>query len=138
MHDDGQVVFTRDLKLADEHLPLSCGIESLDVEIQADLADGDGAVSVEPGGQFGQMLLSMRVDHQRVQPVSGEGTFTRRTQNLDGLPVSAVDRRYDPAPHAGLAGSSEHRAAVAVERAVVQMRVGVYQIEHVSQRPVGL
>jgi hypothetical protein len=138
MHDDGQIVFFGDFQLADENLALPRRIEAFDVEIQPNLADRDGAMSVEPGRQFGQVLIAMGADKQGVKAIRREGAFTRRTQNLDGLPVSPIDRRYDPAPHAGLAGPAEHRDAVFVERVVVQMRVGVYQIEHVSQRPVGL
>jgi len=93
---------------------------------------------MQPVRQFGEVLVTMGVDHERVQPIGGISTFTRGTQALDGLPVSPVDRWYDPAPDAGVAGSPEHRAPVVVERTVVEVRVRIYQIEHVSQRPVGL
>lgn len=67
-----------------------------------------------------------------MQPVRWMSPFTHPAQTLDGLPVSPVDGRYDPAPHAGIASPLEHGVTVSIERVVVQVGMSVDQVRHVG------
>src|SRR3546814_5044064 len=51
MHDHRQVMLAGQLQLPGEVMPLQIAIECVQVEIQADLADGDRTVFVQPGRQ---------------------------------------------------------------------------------------
>jgi len=54
---------------------------------------------------------------------------------LDPFPVPAVDRGNDPAPHTRIERSPEHGVAVTIERRVIQVCVGIYEVEHVGVMP---
>ena len=127
---DRQVVFFRDVQLLDKQLALSFGVEALDIEIEPYLAHGDGLPGFQPRWQLFEMFVTVMGQKQRVQPIGRINAFTRCRQMLDGFPVSAIDGRYDPAPHARLGGPLEHGAAIGIKRAVVKVGVGVYQFMH--------
>ncbi len=126
-----QIEVDRQLQLPFEQGLLAGVVRVVDVEIQADLADGAelrlAVQALQPVGEGCQVLVAVLLQEHRMQPQRGIDGVIGAGQAPDALPVVGMHAEHDEAFYTGGAAACQHLAAVGIEVFEVQVCVGVDQ-----------
>ena len=135
MNDHRKVEIAGYVQLLQEIFALPFDIEFGQEIIQADLADGHGAMRFQPRDELLDMFRAMLVDVDRMHAVSGKGLGVIGAKFGNAWPGCLVDRRYHNVPYPCLMRTPEHGLAVGRKARIIDVRVAVGEFEHSIGHP---
>src|SRR5690606_30118658 len=112
MHDHRQPMLARQCELALEIALLRVVVETLDEIIEPALADGDGALALDPVAQLREVPRAVFREEHRMQAVCGEQPVRAGADRAQLRPACGVDRGYDLARDPRGAGPGDHLVAI--------------------------
>lgn len=133
MHDQRQVEALGQLQLSIEIVALRLCIQSVDEKVQAAFADRAGPLAFDPLGKLLQVRRAVLLQKQRMQAVSWVEARRLIADRTQARPTGSGDCRHHLLYDARGLCARDHRRAVVVELACIQMAVAVDQ-PHQSRR----
>jgi len=127
MQQYGQIKIARQFKLLDVKPLHPRAVQSLDIEIQANLPHRNGAASFKPGAHGIERIILLRIDIHRMNAKRWRHIMVCRSQAVERRKIRGCNRRYDKNMHARIAGVLHHNIAVFFKLARIQMDMRVDQ-----------
>ncbi len=128
MQDDRQLCVARNQQLRLEQCLLAISVEVIDVKIQTDLANGNGAVMRDPLFQLFDIARRVVCQEHRVQSERRVQPRHLLTQRPQRWPPGCLHRRHHETGHARRAAALDDRVTIVIEGWQVQVTMAVDQL----------